>query len=318
MPSFKQLLFAGCCGACLLPGVSTPAGLAAGIAFALVFGNPFPMLAYRSSALLLKIAVVGLGFGVSLDVVTSTGLTGLWITGFGVVIVLAGGMLLGRLAGISCDIRFLVSSGTAICGGSAIAAVSPILGARREAVSIALAVVFVLNGLALYVFPLAGSGLELTQREFALWAAIAIHDTSSVVGAASVYGVEALEQATVLKLARALWIIPLAVGLAGWMQWRHRDGSREEAIRWPWFIGLFVLASAARTAFPELGAEFGFLSEGARQLMVLVLFLIGSGMSVAALRSIGWRPLAYAGLLWLVVSLCALVLARSGWNPVAG
>ncbi|MGK7296032.1 MAG: YeiH family protein, partial [Candidatus Wenzhouxiangella sp. M2_3B_020] len=257
-------------------------------------------------------------FGVSLSVVTATGLTGLWVTGVGVVLILAAGMLLGRLGGITGDIRVLVSSGTAICGGSAIAAVSPILGARREAISVALAVVFVLNGLALYVFPLAGGALELTQREFALWAAIAIHDTSSVIGAASVYGAEALEHATVLKLARALWIIPLVVGLAGWMQWRNRDGSREQAIRWPWFIALFVLAAAARSAFPGMASGFELVSDAARQLMVLVLFLIGSGMSVAALRSIGWRPLAYAGVLWLIVSLAALVLARSGWNPVAG
>jgi uncharacterized integral membrane protein (TIGR00698 family) len=267
---------------------------------------------------LLKVAVVGLGFGISLSVVTATGLTGLWVTGCGVVLILAAGTLLGRLGGIAGDIRFLLSSGTAICGGSAIAAVSPILGARREAVSIALAVVFVLNGLALYLFPVAGNALELTQREFAVWAAIAIHDTSSVVGAASVYGAEALEHATVLKLARALWIIPLAAGLAVWMQWRNRDTSRHKAIRWPWFIGLFVLAAAARSAFPGLASEFELVSSAARRLMVLVLFLIGSGMSLAALRSIGWRPLAHAGLLWVLVSLAALGLARSGWNPVAG
>ena len=316
--SFKRILFVCCCAGCLWPAVTAPAGLAGGIAFALLLGTPFRSLAGGAAGMLLKIAVVGLGFGLPLGVVAETGLTGLWVTGAGVLLILGFGALLGRLGGIAADVRFLVSAGTAICGGSAIAAVSPILAARREAISVALAVVFVLNGLALYAFPIAGEAMELTQREFALWAAIAIHDTSSVVGAASVYGTEALEHATVLKLARALWIIPLCLGLAGWMQWRSRGERRAGVVRWPWFIGLFVLAAAARTALPGMTVTFDAVSAGARQLMVLVLFLVGSGLSLAALRAIGWRPMAFAGLLWVLVSLAALVVARSAWNPALG
>jgi uncharacterized integral membrane protein (TIGR00698 family) len=207
----------------------------------------------------------------------------------------------------------LVASGTAICGGSAIAAVAPVVGARREAISVSLGLVFVLNAVALYAFPAVGAALGLSERAFALWSAIAIHDTSSVVGAASVYGSEALEQATVLKLARALWIVPLVVGLAFRSRTRRGDpdaGAARPPV--PWFIGLFVLAAALRTLLPGLEAGFDAAAAGARRLLVLVLFLIGSGLSLAALRAIGWRPLAQGLVLWVVVSVASLALVRSG------
>ena len=308
--------------ACLWPAVDAPLALAVGVAFALALGNPFAATTSRWSGTLLKVAVVGLGFGVPLGRVVDTGVTGLWVTGLGVMLMLVAGLLLGRAMRVGPDTRTLISSGTAICGGSAIAAVAPVIGARAEAISVSLAVVFVLNAVALYLFPLVGGALDLSQSAFAWWAAIAIHDTSSVVGAASVYGPEALEQATVLKLARALWIVPLALGLAAWLHAgrAHSDDSddsddrdeRSSRVRVPWFIALFVLAAGARSLLPDGAPAFDAVAGGARQLMVLVLFLIGSGLSLAAMRAIGWRPLAHAAVLWVIVSGLSLAVVLAG------
>lgn len=312
-PDPKRAGYVLVAAACLWPAVEAPMALAVGLAWALVLGNPFDAAAGRWSSALLKIAVVGLGFGLPLGHVVDTGVLGLWVTGTGVAVMLAAGLLLGRMLGVAGDTRMLVASGTAICGGSAIAAVAPVVGARREAISVSLGLVFVLNAVALYAFPAVGAAMGLSERAFALWSAIAIHDTSSVVGAASVYGSEALEQATVLKLARALWIVPLVVGLAFFS--RTRGGDTDAGAvrpRVPWFIGLFVLAAALRTLLPGLEAGFDAAAAGARRLLVLVLFLIGSGLSLAALRAIGWRPLVQGIVLWLVVSVASLVLVRSG------
>jgi len=299
--------------ACLWPAVDAPLALAVGVAFALALGNPFAAMTSRWSGTLLKVAVVGLGFGVPLGRVVDTGVTGLWVTGLGVMLMLVTGLLLGRAMRVGPDTRTLISSGTAICGGSAIAAVAPVIGARAEAISVSLAVVFVLNAVALYLFPLVGGALDLSEPAFAWWAAIAIHDTSSVVGAASVYGPEALEQATVLKLARALWIVRVAMGLGVWLELR-RTGGEERAfgVRVPWFIGLFVLAAGARSLLPDGAPAFDAVAGGARQLMVLVLFLIGSGLSLAAMRTIGWRPLAHAAVLWVIVSGLSLAVVLAG------
>ena len=201
--------------ACLWPPVSAPVALGAGIAFALALGNPFAGPVARFSGLLLKSCVVGLGFGLPLDAVVSAGLTGLWVTGLGVLAILACGLLLARVFALDRECGHLLSAGTAICGGSAIAAVAPVIGARSETISMSLACVFVLNAVALYAFPWVGGLLGLSQSQFAVWAAIAIHDTSSVVGAAATYGEQALAEATVLKLARAMWIVPLVVGFLG-------------------------------------------------------------------------------------------------------
>ena len=301
----KRAGFLAAAAACLWPAVSAPLALAAGVAFAVLVGNPLAEMSARASGLLLKVAVVGLGFGLPLSAVYQTGAPGLALTGLAVLAVLGLGLAMARMLAVPRDAGVLISVGTAICGGSAIAAVAPILGARRESVAVALAVVFVLNALALYLFPALGQALGLSQSAFAYWSAIAIHDTSSVIGAASVYGAEALDQATILKLARALWIVPIALAFAAWTSARGRRG--EAAIRWPWFIGLFVLAAGARSAAPGLEAVFDALASAARQLMVVVLFLIGSGLSVEALRCIGWRALAHAVSLWLIVSALALL-----------
>ena len=298
--------------ACLWPAVSAPLALGAGIAFALILGNPFAEPVARVSGLLLKSCVVGLGFGLPLGVVVSAGLTGLWVTGLGVVTILVCGLLLARAFALDRECGQLISAGTAICGGSAIAAVAPVIGARSETISMSLACVFVLNAVALYAFPWIGGLLELSQSEFAVWAAIAIHDTSSVVGAAATYGEQALAEATVLKLARALWIVPLVVGF---LVFARREEGRAGRITWPLFVALFVLAAGLRTTLPALENQFDILAGVARRGLVLVLFLIGSGLGMTMLRSLGWRPLAHAAVLWLLVSSVALALVCSGLLP---
>lgn len=288
--------------ATLWPAVSAPVALAAGIVFALVVGNPFAGPVRRASGWLLKSCVVGLGFGLSLAMVLESGLIGLWLTGLGVVSILVAGLLLARAFGLDRDCGRLIAAGTAICGGSAIAAVAPAIGARSEALSISLGCVFVLNAAALYLFPWIGGMLDLTQSQFAWWAAIAIHDTSSVVGAASGYGDQALAEATVLKLARALWIVPLVVVFMVLARRDGHAGGRRGKITWPLFVALFIAAAGLRTALPAFEPAFDQAAMIARRGLVLTLFLIGSGFDPALLRTLGWRPLVHAGLLWLLVS----------------
>jgi len=293
----------------LWSGISAPVSLALGIAFGMALGAPAPDRVRAVSSVLLKWCVVGLGFGLPLGEVLAAGAQGLWLMGLSVVVVLALGLVLARAFGLDRDCGRLISAGTAICGGSAIAAVAPVIGARSEAVSMAMACVFVLNAVALYLFPAVGHLLALTQHQFALWAAIAIHDTSSVVGAAAVYGDEALARATVLKLARALWIVPLVVGFL--VAARHHTGGRSGRITWPIFVALFVLAAAMRGLLPELSPQFDLLAGLARRGLVLVLFLIGSGLTPALLKRLGWRPMAFAVLLWLIVAGAGLFVALS-------
>ncbi|MDT8439508.1 MAG: putative sulfate exporter family transporter [Wenzhouxiangellaceae bacterium] len=292
----------------LWPVVTAPMALAAGIVFAVTLGNPAPDRVRRFSSTLLKWCVVGLGFGLPLNAVVAGGLRGLWLTGLGVAVVLAVGLVLARLFRLDRDSGRLIAVGTAICGGSAIAAVAPVIRARPAAISMALACVFVLNALALYLFPVIGQALSLSQSQFALWAAIAIHDTSSVVGAAAVYGDQALAEATVLKLARALWIVPLVIGFL-WLA--RREDSRAGRITWPLFVAMFVLAAAARSALPALESTFDLLAWLARRGLVLTLFLIGSGLTPALMASLGWRPMACAALLWMLVSSATLLLVMA-------
>jgi len=313
LPRFKSILFAIACAACLWPGINAPIALAAGIAFALLLGNPFAAQVGRISGLLLKICVVGLGFGLPLATVVSGGVTGLWVTGIGVLTILVAGLFLARIFSLDRHCGSLISVGTAICGGSAIAAVAPVIGARAEAISMSMACVFILNALALYLFPWLGGMLELSQSQFAVWAAIAIHDTSSVVGAAATYGDQALAEATVLKLARALWIVPLVIAF---MLFARRGEGRAGRITWPLFVALFLLAAGLRSLLPSLESQFDLVAGAARRGLVLTLFLIGSGLGVPMLRSLGWRPLAHAALLWLLVSAVTLVVVLSDVVPV--
>jgi uncharacterized integral membrane protein (TIGR00698 family) len=280
--------------------VTPPVALAAGLAFALLLGNPLAAPSARAAKLLLQASVVGLGFGMNLAAVWAAGRSGFAFTVAGIAGTLLLGTLLGRWLRVERQTALLVSSGTAICGGSAIAAVGGAIDAAPEAMSVALATVFVLNAIALFVFPPLGHALGMSQHQFGIWAAIAIHDTSSVVGAAARYGDEALKLATTVKLARALWIFPLALGLAAR---RRKPGA---SVKFPWFILWFLAAAGVRTLLPSPVALYDGLRHAATLGLTLTLFLIGSGLTRQTLARVGPRPLVQGVLLWIVVSSATL------------
>ncbi|MEP7176061.1 MAG: putative sulfate exporter family transporter [Gemmatimonadales bacterium] len=305
-------LFAGAAAFTLTPWASPAIALALGAVLALTVGNPLPGPTATGAKWLLQAAVVGLGFGMPLGAVVAAGRSGIGYTVAGIATAFTLGLLLGRRFRVEGETSFLITAGTSICGGSAIAAVGPVIGARSEAMSVALATVFVLNAVALYLFPAIGHALHLSQHQFGIWAAIAIHDTSSVVGAAAGYGAVALQEATVLKMARALWIIPLTL-VAGAVTRRRRGAAASGApVELPWFIGLFVLAAIARSVLP--GAALPALDgvvHLARVTLIFTLFLIGAGLTRATLRSVGVRPLAQGVALWVAVGgLALLVVTR--------
>jgi uncharacterized integral membrane protein (TIGR00698 family) len=286
--------------------VSPPVALAMGLVFGLAFTHPYGAQAKKYSKLLLQASVVGLGFGMNLHQVVQAGRSGFVYTMLGISFALLAGMGLGTLLGVQRVPAFLISTGTAICGGSAIAAVGPITQASDEEMAVALGTVFVLNSVALLIFPAIGALLKLTQSQFGLWAALAIHDTSSVVGAAAKYGAEALAVATTVKLARALWIVPLSVGTA------VVCGAKAK-IQWPWFIGLFCLAAVCNTYLPAGAHAYSIAVKVAKIGLTATLFLIGSGISVATVKRVGHRPLLQGILLWLLVLVGSLWLIRVGW-----
>jgi uncharacterized integral membrane protein (TIGR00698 family) len=286
--------------------VSPPVALGMGLVFGLALPHPYGGEAKKSSKFLLQTSVVGLGFGMNLYQVVQAGRSGFVYTMLGISFALLVGMGLGALLGVQKVPSFLISTGTAICGGSAIAAVGPITQASDEEMAVALGTVFVLNSVALLIFPAIGAALKLTQSQFGLWAALAIHDTSSVVGAAAKYGAEALAIATTVKLARALWIVPLSVGTA------VVRGAKAK-IRWPWFIGLFCLAAVCNTYLPAGAHVYGIAVKVAKIGLTATLFLIGSGISVVTIKQVGYRALLQGVILWLLVSVGSLWLIRVGW-----
>jgi len=289
----------------LTPWASPPATLVLGVAFALLARAPAPQKARSLTKTLLQASVVGLGFGMNLSRVLSAGARGFVYTAGGIVFALAAGWALGRLLRVEKTTSYLVSVGTAICGGSAIAAVGPVVGADAEQMSVSLGTVFLLNSIALLLFPPVGRALGLDQTQFGLWAALAIHDTSSVVGAAMKYGPDALAVGATVKLARALWIVPVCLATAA----RTRSKAK---IQWPWFILFFVLAAAANTFCPS-GARVWELSNAAGKAgLTATLFLIGAGLSRAALRRVGVRPLLQGAALWALVGALSLALIRAG------
>ena len=317
-PLLPLAAFGLAAGFALTPWATPAVALALGALLSLTLGNPAPALTARGARHLLQAAVVGLGFGMPLSAVVSAGRTGVLYTVAGIATALTLGLLLGRRLKVERQTSLLITAGTSICGGSAIAALGPAIGARSEAMSVALATVFVLNAVALYLFPPVGHLLHLSQHQFAVWAAIAIHDTSSVVGAAASYGPVALGQATVLKLARALWIVPLtlAASAAARRSGAHpATAAGAPTVRVPWFIGLFVLAAAARSLLPAAaGHALDGLAGLAKTALVLTLFLIGAGLSRPTLRAVGVRPLVQGVLLWVTVGGLALLLAAR-WVP---
>lgn len=276
--------------------------LFAGILFALTLGNPFAKLSKTVSKKMLQYCVVGLGFGMNVHESLAAGRDGMVFTIVSVVTVMFAGILLGRLLKVDRKGAYLISAGTAICGGSAIAAVAPVIDADENETSLSLATIFVLNAVALFIFPVIGQWLGMSQTAFGTWAAIAIHDTSSVVGAGAAYGEEALQVATTVKLTRALWIIPLS--LVSMLAFR-RKGVK---IQIPWFIGWFIVAMLVNTYLNLPGALTHGISVLARAGLSATLFLIGGGLSVEVIRKVGFRPLLLGVVLWAVISVLSLTV----------
>ena len=285
--------------------ISPPFALAAGLLFGLTCVHPYPSDTRQLSKLLLQLSVVALGFGMNLHEVVRAGTTGFLYTACSIVFVLALGLLIGRLLQVSATASYLITAGTAICGGSAIAAVAPIVEANEEEMAVSLGTVFVLNSIALILFPAIGMFLHLSQQQFGLWSALAIHDTSSVVGAAARYGSLALVVGTTVKLARALWIVPLSLGTAA----VRGPGQR---IRWPWFVGFFCLATACNTYLPAFQRFFFALSSLGKSGLTATLFLIGTGISRNTLRQVGIRPLIQGILVWAAIASISLWLIMRG------
>lgn len=290
----------------LSPYGSPPIALALGLLLAFTLGNPFPELSGKPTKYLLQASVVLLGFGMNLGSIVQAGRDGILFTIATIFGTLALGYLVGRFLRVPERVSTLISSGTAICGGSAIAAVGPAINAEHQEMSVSLGTVFILNSVALFLFPALGHALGLSENQFGIWAAIAIHDTSSVVGAAQAYGSEALATATTVKLARALWIAPIALMFA--FMYRKTDGSSKAKVALPWFIFLFIGAAAFRTYAPSftLPSIFDSLVNLAKAGMTVTLFLIGSSLTPRTLKKVGIRPLVQGILLWIVISAVAL------------
>lgn len=285
--------------------VTPPVALFLGLAFALVCGQAHPKFNKKMSKYLLQYSVVGLGFGMNLHASLALGREGMEFTILSVFGTLLIGWVIGRkLLKVGRDTSYLISSGTAICGGSAIAAVGPVLRAKDSDMSVALGTIFVLNAIALFIFPIVGHALGMSQQDFGTWAAIAIHDTSSVVGAGAAYGEEALRVATTIKLTRALWIIPVAILTSFIFK------SKGQRVNIPWFIFFFILAMVFNTYVLGTSATGIAIGNGindlARKMLTVTLFFIGASLSRDVLRTVGLRPLVQGVLLWVVISLGTL------------
>lgn len=296
----RKGFFLACLAFCATPWVGTALGLVMGISFSLLLGNPWPQKSAHYSRVILQLSVVGLGFGLGLGEVIRTGKHTIVYSVIGIGCTLILGYFLGRLFLTEKDTSALISFGTAICGGSAIAAMAPVLKAKNEETAVSLAIVFTLNSAALLLFPLIGHLLRLDQGIFGYWAGLAIHDTSSVVGAAAAYGAQALSTGTTVKLTRAIWITPIVLGTALLKK-------SEKRAKVPLFILGFVLASGIRTALPQYGHTWDALSAIAKQCLVVTLFLIGAGLSREVLRYVGAKPLLQGVTLWLSVSVLTLL-----------
>jgi len=305
MPTLAKILFITGLLLSFAGLVSPPLALTLGILFGLSFPHPYINESRGIARTLLQGSVVALGFGMNLQEVLKAGRSGFLYTALGITFALLLGLALGKLLRVRGNSSFLITAGTAICGGSAIAAVGPILQADGEEMAVSLGTVFILNSIALLIFPAIGGALHLTQTQFGLWAALAIHDTSSVVGATAKYGTQALVVGTTVKLARALWIVPLALVTAAIKHNRSR-------IQFPWFILFFLLAAVINTYVPAFSRVTPSLFTIGRLGLTATLFLIGSGISRATLKEVGWRPLLQGVLLWLGVGLTSLYFIRTG------
>ncbi len=290
---------------CLTPFASPPLALALGLVLALTTGHPFKQFNGPAIRYLLQISVIGLGFGLNIGEVVTAGKTGVLFTVVSISGTLVAGYLIGKWMSINRKTSYLISAGTAICGGSAIAAMAPIIEADENEVAIALGTVFILNSVALFIFPPLGHYFGLTMKQFGMWSAIAIHDTSSVVGAAARYGDEALKIATTVKLTRALWIVPLALGTAVALK------KMSTRIVFPYFILGFIGASLVVTFLPGFKPMYVGLLQAARVGLTLTLFLIGGGLSRDTLKRVGVKPVVQGVVLWVLIAGISLLAVVS-------
>lgn len=306
MYTFARLFFLFAFAVIATGIISPPLALISGIAFAMLLPHPFERRCAHWSKWLLQASVVALGFGINFGELLTTGKSSLFYTAAGIAITMGAGVLLGRLLHVGSKTALLIAAGTAICGGSAIAAIAPITEPDEEELAISLGTVFALNSVALLLFPILGFAFHMTQTQFGLWSALAIHDTSSVVGAAAKFGPRALEIGTIVKLTRSLWIIPVALIVAAAVRSKAR-------LRFPWFILLFCLAAAAKTCLPGMAAIYqNFVTLGHTGL-ALTLFLIGTGINWRIVKQAGTRVLAQGVVLWIAVACLSLACIRAGW-----
>jgi uncharacterized integral membrane protein (TIGR00698 family) len=301
-PNLKIYIFVLILILCLFPIISAPIALLLGLVVANVFGHPFLHLNHKATSVLLQISVVGLGFGMNVNSALNTGKEGFLFTVFSILTTLVLGYFLGKWLKIERKTSHLIACGTAICGGSAIAAIAPVIQSNEKQTSVALGVIFILNSVALFVFPIIGNWLVMSQSDFGLWCAIAIHDTSSVVGAANKYGSEALQVATTVKLARALWIIPIALITAVLFK------NKSKKIKIPYFIGLFVLAMVCNTYIPSTALVSPYLVSISKTGLTVTLFLIGAGLNFNVLKTVGIKPFLQGVLLWIFIASTSLFL----------
>ena len=296
----REVIFVLAVVLCLSPLISPPIALLMGLIIAQFIGHPYLHLNHKATHILLQVSVVGLGFGMNVTSALKAGKEGILFTIVSIIGTLVIGFFMGKFLKIEKKTSYLISAGTAICGGSAIAAISPVIKAQEKQISVALGTIFILNSAALFLFPFIGHQLNLSQSQFGMWCAIAIHDTSSVVGAASKYGPQALEIATTVKLARALWIIPVA--FLSTFIFKNKNSK----IKIPYFIGLFVLAMIANTYIPFVQQYNHYLTNIAKEGLTLTLFLIGCGLNRKTISSVGFKPLIQGVILWVIISTAAL------------
>jgi uncharacterized integral membrane protein (TIGR00698 family) len=285
--------------------ISPPIALLGGLVYGFALSHPYVSESRMLSKYLLQASVVALGFGMNLHQIVRAGRSGVVYTAVGIAATMLLGIYLGRALAVGRKVSFLTTVGTAICGGSAIAAVAPIAHATDEEIAVSLGTVFVLNSIALLLFPPIGYVLHMSQPQFGLWAALAIHDTSSVVGAAAKYGNEALAIGTTVKLARALWILPIALFTACKLKSKSN-------VQWPWFILLYCLAAFANTYLPQFATAYAILSRAGRIGLTVTLYLIGTGLSKATLKQVGTKPLMQGVVLWAIVAIASLLAVKSG------
>jgi uncharacterized integral membrane protein (TIGR00698 family) len=289
--------------------ISPPIALLGGLIYGFTLPHPFHVESKHLAKFLLQASVVALGFGMNLHQVIHAGRSGFLYTAFSITLAMLLGLTLGSFIQVGKKSSFVISAGAAICGGSAIAAVGPIADANEEEMAVSLGTVFILNSVALFLFPLLGFAFHMSQEQFGLWSALAIHDTSSVVGAAAKYGPRALGIATTVKLARALWIVPLSFVTAAALKSKAR-------VQWPWFILLFCLAAFLNSALPSFGRAFDAFNHLGKIGLTVTLFLIGTGLNKKTLQHVGFRPLLQGLTLWIIVGSATLAFVLMHWLHV--